>query len=73
MEIIQGYSREIQPSLLRNIFSFITKDSSTAAASHLKRVDNNVTVFLVESDDPDLLYDLRKLNRRPIDNSLDPF
>ena len=73
MEIMQRYSREIQPSLLRNIFSFITKDSSAAEVSHLQRVDNNVAALLAESDDSDLLNDLRKLNGQPRDNSLDPF
>ena len=71
MEIRQRYSREIQPSLLRNIFSFITKYSSAAETSHLQRVDDNAAVFLAESDDPDVLYDLWKLNGSY--NSLDLF
>ena len=72
-DIMHRYSWEIQPSLLRNIFSFISKYSSAAETSHLHRVDDNVAVFLAVCDDPDLLYDLRKLNERPSDNSLDPF
>lgn len=73
MEIIQRYSREIKPALLRNIYSFITQDSSAAETQHIEKVDKNVAIFLAESDDPDLFYDLRKLNGRPNDQSLDPF
>ena len=73
MEIIQRYSREIKPALLRNIYSFITQDSSAAETQHIEKVDKNVAIFLAESDDPDLFYDLRKLNRRPNYQSLDPF
>ena len=72
-EIIQRYSREVQPALLRNIFSFITHDSSAAETAHLEKVDESVAVFLAESDDPDLFYDMRELNGRPTDESLNPF
>ena len=72
-EIILGYSREVQPALLRNIFSFISHDSSTAETAYLEKVDDTVTVFLAESDDPDLFYDMRKLNGRATDESLNPF
>ena len=72
-EIIQRYSREVQPALLRNIFSFITNDSSAAETALLEKVDESVAVFLAESDDPDLFYDMRKLNGRPMDESLNPF
>ena len=65
-EIIQRYSREVQPALLRNIFSFVTHDSSAAETAHLEKVDESVAVFLTESDDPDLFYDMRKLNH--VDN-----
>ena len=57
-EIIQRYSREVQPALLRNIFSFIIHDSSAAETAHLEKVDESVVVFLAESDDPDLFYDM---------------
>ena len=57
-EIIQRYSREVQPALLRNIFSFITHDSSAAETAYLEKVDESVAVFLAESDDPDLFYDI---------------
>ena len=58
-EIIQRYSREVQPALLRNIFCSITHDSSAAETAHLEKVYESVAVFLAESDDPDLFYDTR--------------
>ena len=72
-DIIQSYSREVQSALLRNIFSFITHDSSAAETAHLEKADESVAVFLAESDDPDLFYDIRKSNGRPTDGSLNPF
>ena len=71
MEIMQRYSTEIQPSLIKNIFSFITKDSSVAETS--QTVDDNITAYHAKFDDPDLLYDLRNLNGRSSGNILDPF
>ena len=50
---MQRYSGEIQDALLRDIFSFITQDSSGPETSHHKKVDDNVVVFLTEYDDPD--------------------
>ena len=73
MELMQRYSRQIKPALLRNIYSFITQDSSAAETQQLQKVDDNVAVFLAESDDPDLSYDLKKLNGRPNDQTLGPF
>ena len=72
-EIIQRYGRKVQPALLRNTFSFITHDSSAAETAQLEKVDESVAVFLAESDAPDLLYDMRKLNSSPTDESLNPF
>ena len=39
----------------------------------MQRVDDNVAAFLAESDDPDLFYDMRRLNGRPNDESLNTF
>ena len=61
---MERYSREIKPALLRNIYSFITQDSAAPETQHTAKVDKNVAIFLAESDEPDLLYDLRKLNGR---------
>ena len=72
-DIMQKYGREISPALLRNIYSFITQDSSAPETSHMQRVDDNVAAFLAESDDPDLFYDMRRLNGRPNDESLNTF
>ena len=72
-EIIQRYSREVQPALLRNIFSFIIHDSSATETAHLEKGDESVAILLAESHDPDLFYDMRKLNGRLTDESLIPF
>lgn len=39
----------------------------------MQRVDDNVATFLGESDDPDLFYDMRRLNGRPNDESPNTF
>ena len=73
MEIMQTYTKKVKPALLRNIYSFITQDSLAGQTEQMQKVDDNVAVFLAESDDTDLFYDLRKMSGRPNDQSLDPF
>lgn len=74
-EFITKYSQscKIKPAILRNVYHFLTQDSSSAEHQQQAEVDARVAEFLVTSDDPELFYDLRKNNGRPKDEKLKPF
>ena len=63
----------VQPAVLRHMYRFLTNDCSAADCAATAAVDDRVAKFALNSDDPDLIYDLRKLNGRPTDPRFDRF
>ena len=74
-EFFQRYqhSTGVKPAILRDMWSYLTGDSTAAQSSAQASVDERMAKFLLNSDDPDLVYDLRCNNGRPNDPRLDPF
>jgi hypothetical protein len=72
---IMRYARVngLKPAILRDVFRFLTNDSAAAESKNQSEVDDRVAEFLLDADDAHLFYDLRKLNGRPHDTSLNPF
>ena len=73
-EFFDRYSKfGIEPAVLRDIYRFTTDDESAGSSQKEEEVDNRLVNFLLESNDTDLLWDLRKLNGRPKNPAFDPF
>ncbi|CAG2219397.1 PIP5K [Mytilus edulis] len=75
-EFINRYTSagsQYKPAILRDVFRFLTQDSSSAETSQQSEVDERVCEFLLTADETNLFYDLRKLNGRPRDENLNPF
>nr|XP_022308033.1 uncharacterized protein LOC111114036 [Crassostrea virginica] len=73
-EFINRYSKTgTKPAILRDMYRFLTRDASAAVSSDERAVDDRVLEFLLQSDAPEMFYDLRKNNGRPKDTKLDPF
>lgn len=75
-EFINRYTSagsQYKPAILRDVFRFLTQDSSAAKTSTQSEVDERVCEFLLTADETNLFYDLRKLNGRPKDENLNPF
>ena len=62
-----------KPAVLRAIWSYLCSEVGSAENTAEEEVNERVASFLLESDDTDLIYDLRSKNGRPHDTSLDPF
>ena len=73
-DFVDRYSKscKIQPSLLRNMYGFLTNFEYTPQDSKEEKIDDHIS-FLLESQDTDLIFDLRKNNGRPADPKFDPF
>lgn len=72
---IDKYSRRVQipKMVLRNIFRELSDDSSCSESSEQQIIDERVAEFLVTSDDPSLLLDMRTLNGKPGSTKFDAF
>ena len=67
-EFFDRYSKfGIDPAILRDIYRFNADDES-AGSSQKEDVDKRLVNFILESNDTDLLWDLRKLNSHPKNN-----
>ena len=63
----------IEPAVLRDIYRFTTNDESAGSSQKEVEVDKRLINFILESNDTDLLWDLRKLNGRPQNPAFNPF
>lgn len=54
-------SAKIQPALLRSVYKFLTDDATAPETTAQSEVDERLNMFL-KLDDPDAIWDLRKLN-----------
>lgn len=73
-EFINRYSKTgLKPGVLRDMYRFLSKDQSAPESLEQRQVDQRVFKCLLEADDPDLLYDLRKNNGSPKCEELEPF
>lgn len=66
-------STKDKPAILRSMFSFLTGYSMSPENEKEAEVDKRVCEFLLNSDDPSLIFDLRKNNGRLKDPKFDPF
>ena len=73
-DFIEKYSKscKIQPAILRNIHAFLTNYEYTPRDKIEENVDKHIS-FLLESQDTDLLFDLRRNNGKVADPKFDPF
>ena len=63
----------IETAILRDIYHFFTDDESAGSSQKEEEVDKRLANFILESNDIDLLWDLRKLNGHPKNSAFDPF
>lgn len=73
-DFIETFSNTQQkPAVLRNLYRFLTNDSSAPETSNQAAVDTRVMEFLLSSEDEELIFDLRKNNGRVKDPKYDAF
>lgn len=73
-EFITRYTKTgLKPAILREMYRFISKDQAAPESLEQAKVDEQVFKCLLDADDPDLLYDLRKNNGNPKCEELEPF
>ena len=80
-DFIQRYSRlnnekPQSKAIMRNMYKFLTGDSSSSRSAAEKQVDERVTKLAEEAfemDEPEVLLDLRKLNGKPNSTMFDKF
>ena len=73
-EFFDRYSKfGIEPAVLRDIYRFTTDDESAGSSQKKEEIDKRLVNFILESNDTDLLWDLRKLNGRQKNPAPDPF
>ena len=73
-EFFDRYSKfGIEPAVLRDIYRFATDDESAGSSQKEEEVDQHLVNFILESNDTDLLWDLRKLNSHPKKKTFDSF
>ncbi|KAH3822984.1 hypothetical protein DPMN_124778 [Dreissena polymorpha] len=73
-EFIDMYSKaNVQSVVLRNMYHFLTDFEYTPHTEDQSEVDDRFMKFLVEAEDCELIYDLRKDNGRPNDPKFEPF
>lgn len=72
---IDKYSRRIKvpKMVLRHIFHELSGDSSACETAEQQVIGDRVVEFLLSSDDPSILLDLRVLNGRPGTSRFDDF
>lgn len=72
---IDRYAREtgMKAAVLRDMYQFVKGDSAAAESSKQREVDERFAKFIIETDDPELVWDLRTNNGRPINEKLNPF
>ncbi|XP_060585359.1 uncharacterized protein LOC132741240 isoform X2 [Ruditapes philippinarum] len=68
-----GKSVKAKPAILRSVFSFLTGYKMSPENEQEASVDERVCEFLLNSDDPELILDLRKHNGRIKNPKFDPF
>ena len=73
-EFFDRYSKfGIEPAVLRDIYRFTADDESARSSQKEEDDDKCLVNFILESNDTDLLWDLRKLNGHPKNPAFDPF
>lgn len=72
---IDRYARKtgMKAAVLRDMYQFVKGDSAAAESSKQREVDERFAKFIIETDDPELVWDLRTNNGRPINEKLNPF
>ena len=72
MDFIHKFSKvtKTKPAILRAMWSYLQGTKSAPENEIESAVDERVTKFLLESDDVDLIYDLRSKHGRPKDATL---
>lgn len=64
---------KMKPAVMRNMYQYLTNDESSGDTAGEDAVQQRLFTFLLESDDVELVHDLRKNNGRHKDPKLDPF
>ena len=74
-QFISKYGRINNPSkaVLRQIFLELTNDSSAARTPEEAKIDERIAAALLDANDSNLIFDLRKLNGRPKSSIFDDF
>ena len=71
------YMTGAKPALMRRYlqisYRYLTNDNSASESTSQSQVDERVVKYLLDADDPDLFWDLRRLNGQPRDTKFDPF
>lgn len=64
MEFLETYQKSTkqQPAVLRNLYRFLTGDAAAPETAAQAAVDSRTMEFLLDADDTDLVFDLRKNN-----------
>lgn len=63
----------MQPVILRNMFNFMTEFEHQSSTDREAEIDERLMRFLLESEDTNLIFDLRKNNGRPVMEKYVPF
>jgi hypothetical protein len=73
-DFIEKYSSKcrIQPVILRNMFCFLTNMENSSTKTEAE-IDERFLRFLMNADDPEIFFDLRRNNGRPNDPKYEPF
>ena len=58
---------------MRQIYQELTHDSSAARTSEEAKIDERIAAALLDTNDPNIIFDLRKLNGRPKSPLFDDF
>lgn len=74
-DFIMKYAKctKLKPAILRNMYRFLKDDDSACDSQGEEDAQQRMVDFLLQSDDVELVYDLRKNNGRHKDPKLDPF
>ena len=74
-EFIDKYSQRVKipKMVLRNLFRELSGDLSSSETAEQRIIDERVAEFLVTSDDPFILLDMRALNGKPGSTKFDTF
>ena len=63
----------LQPVILRNMYMYLTEFEYQANSANAAEVDERFMKFLLESEDSDLIFDMRKNNGRPAEEKFKLF
>ncbi|XP_053379602.1 uncharacterized protein LOC128548528 isoform X2 [Mercenaria mercenaria] len=72
-DFIARYRMFAKPVILRNMFQFLTEYEYTPESSEQSQIDLRFCECLLESEDTELIFDLRKHNGRPLTEEFDSF